>query len=44
MAADKTSIEALRAFTDAELDVLRELGRQGCRQLTALQRGARQPA
>jgi ribonuclease PH len=31
-------------FTDAELDALRELGRQGCRQLTALQRDARQPS
>ena len=31
-------------FTDAELDALRELGRQGCRQLTAFQRGARLPA
>jgi len=28
-------------FTDAELDALRELGRQGCRQLTILQHTAR---
>ena len=28
-------------FTDAELDALRELGRQGCRQLTVLQHAAR---
>jgi len=28
-------------FTDAELDALRELGRQGCRELTALQQAAR---
>jgi ribonuclease PH len=28
-------------FTDAELDALRELGRQGCRQLTILQHKAR---
>jgi len=31
-------------FTDAELDALRELGRQGCRELTALQQAARRPA
>ena len=31
-------------FTDAELDALRELGRQGCRELTALQQAARKPA
>jgi ribonuclease PH len=29
-------------FTDAELDAMRELGRQGCRQLTVLQRAARE--
>jgi ribonuclease PH len=29
-------------FTDAELEALRELGRQGCRQLAALQRVARE--
>jgi ribonuclease PH len=28
-------------FTDAELDALRELGRQGCRRLAELQRAAR---
>jgi len=30
------------AFTDVELDAMRELGRQGCRQLAVLQRAARQ--
>ena len=29
-------------FTDAELEAMRELGRQGCRQLTVLQRAARE--
>ena len=29
-------------FTDDELDAMRELGRQGCRQLTGLQRAARE--
>jgi ribonuclease PH len=29
-------------FTDAELEALRELGRQGCRQLAVLQRAARE--
>jgi ribonuclease PH len=31
-------------FTDADLDALRELGRHGCRELTALQRAARETA
>jgi len=31
-------------FTDAELDALRELGRQGCRELAALQQAARRQA
>jgi ribonuclease PH len=29
-------------FTDADLDAMRELGREGCRQLAALQRSARE--
>jgi len=31
-------------FTDADLEAMRELGRQGCRQLAALQRAAREQA